>query len=152
MYLGMILGLMGVLPVGSVLIERLAVPESALLPLVGKWFVFWAVGCRLFAAGIKQVRSPEFTARDIFGITDPAARKLVVEIGFGNLAMGTVALVSLWRPGWTAAAATAGCVYLGLAGLAHVRNRGRNRTETIAMVSDLAVAAVLAVYLLGRLL
>jgi hypothetical protein len=152
MYLGIILALMLVLPVGSVAVERLAVPESALLPLVGKWFVFWAVGCRLFAAGVRQVLSPDFTARGIFGIGDPAAGRLVVEIGFGNLAMGAIALVSLVRPGWTAAAAMAGCIYLGLAGLAHLRNRGRNRAETIAMASDLWVAAVLAAYLASALL
>jgi hypothetical protein len=119
---------------------------------VGKWLVFWAVGCRLVAAGVKQVRDPAFTARDIFGIADPAAGKLVMEIGFGNLAIGAIGLVSLNRPGWTAAAAMAGCIYLGLAGLAHLRNRGRSRKQTIAMVSDLAVATVLAIYLLARYL
>jgi hypothetical protein len=150
MYLGMIVALMAVLPIGSVLIERLSVPESALLPLAGKWFVFWAVGCRLSLAGMKQVRDPAFTARDIFRIADPAASKLAVEIGFGNLAIGAIGLASLARPAWTPAAALAGCIYLGLAGVAHLGNRGRSRNETIAMLSDLGVAAVLGLYLLGR--
>jgi hypothetical protein len=152
MYLAMILLLMAVLPAGSVLIERLSVPESALLPLIGKWLVFWAVGWRLLLAGAKQVRDPRFTARDIFGIADPAAGRLVAEIGYGNLAIGAIGVASLWRPGWTAPAAVAGCIFLGLAGLGHLRAGRRNAKETIAMVSDLGVAAVLALYLFGRFL
>ena len=35
---------------------------GGLMPLVGKWFVFWAVGARLFIAGIRQVIQPAFTA------------------------------------------------------------------------------------------
>jgi hypothetical protein len=152
MYLASVLLLMAVLPAGSVLIERMAVPESALLPLVGKWMVFWAVGCRLVLAGAKQVRDPAFTARDIFGIADPAAGRLVAEIGFGNLAIGTIGVASLWRPGWIAPAAVAGCIFLGLAGLGHLRAGRRSRKETIAMVSDFGAAAVLALYLFGRFL
>jgi hypothetical protein len=36
--------------------------------LAGKWFIFWAVGLRLFIAGLRQVINPSFTAKDIFHI------------------------------------------------------------------------------------
>jgi hypothetical protein len=29
------------------------------MPLVGRWFVFWAVGARLLLAGLMQVARPE---------------------------------------------------------------------------------------------
>lgn len=34
--------------------------------LIGKWFIFSAVGLRLIIAGIKQTTDPAFTAREIF--------------------------------------------------------------------------------------
>ena len=51
MYYVLVAGLMVVLPVVSIVIEWLSVPGADLIPLIGKWFVFWAVGVRLFAAG-----------------------------------------------------------------------------------------------------
>lgn len=36
--------------------------------LLSKWFIFSAVGLRLFFAGIKQTTNPAFTAKEIFHI------------------------------------------------------------------------------------
>jgi hypothetical protein len=33
--------------------------------LLGRWFVFWAVGVRLLTAGIRQIAQPRFTAETI---------------------------------------------------------------------------------------
>ena len=60
-----------------------------LMPLIGKWFVFWPVGVRLFAAGMRQVAQPRFTAEHIFQINDRAVFPIIREVGFGNLAMGS---------------------------------------------------------------
>jgi hypothetical protein len=152
MYLAAILALMVVLPIASVVVEWMAGEGSDLLFIVGKWFVFWAVGIRLLAAGIRQVMQPSFTAVQIFRITDPAAEKLVSEIGFGNLSMGLVAALTLLAPGWLVPAGLAGGLYLALAGIKHLANNERTREENIAMVSDLGVAVVLAVALGARLL
>lgn len=152
MYLAAILGLMVVLPVASILIEWMASDGSDLLFITGKWFVFWAVGIRLLLAGIRQVAQPSFTAAQIFRITDPAAEKLVSEIGFGNLSMGLVAALTLLVPGWLVPAGLAGGLYLALAGIKHLTNSERTREENIAMISDLGVAVVLAIALGTRLL
>jgi hypothetical protein len=150
-YLVTILLLMVVLPVVSMLLEAFVFHGSGdFFLLLGRWFVFWGVGVRLFAAGIRQVTRPQFTAQTIFRITDPAAEKLVTEIGIGNLAIGLVGLLSVWIMAWVPAAATAGAVFLGFAGAKHFTNTGRSRTENIAMWSDLWVAAVLLVYLVAR--
>ena len=111
--------------------------------LIAKWFVFWVVGIRLFGAGWRQVLQPEFTARDIFGIEGPEIRPLVQEVGFGNLAMGTLGICSLFRPAWIAPAAVVGGLYFGLAGLLHTLRRGKNAMEQTAMISDAFAFVVL---------
>ena len=58
MYLVSVILLLLVFPAGSVAVEDLAHGGNAdLLHLVGKWFVFWGAGVRLFIAGLRQVGS-----------------------------------------------------------------------------------------------
>lgn len=150
MYLVVVILLMGILPVVSILIEYSGLAASAdLWSLVGKWFVFWSVGVRLALAGIRQIVQPAFTAEEIFGIGDKAARIVVQELGFANLAMGVLAIVTLAAPQWVAAAALAGAIFYGLAGARHVLKGGQNRNEMIAAVSDIFIFAVLAAYLVA---
>ncbi|MFG1301764.1 DUF6790 family protein [Xanthobacter sp. V3C-3] len=143
MYLAVLLLLMLVAPLASVLVE-LVVAGGPAAALVLKWFVFWGIGARLGLAGVKQVAQPAFTAQTIFEIADPKAQVIVQELGFANLAFGLLGLLSLVFPAFLTPAAVAGGLFLLLAGLRHVMRPGRNRTETIAMVSDLAMVAVLA--------
>lgn len=144
MYLAAILVLMLIAPLASVLIEALVVggPVAA---LVLKWFVVWGVGARLGLAGVKQVTQPAFTAQTIFEIADPKAQVIVQELGFANLAFGLLGLLSLAFPAFLVPAAVGGGLFYFLAGVKHALRPEKNRTETIAMVSDLAMAAVLAV-------
>lgn len=144
MYLAAILVLMLIAPLASVLVEAL-VAGGPLAGLVLKWFVFWGVGARLGLAGLKQVTQPAFTAETIFEISDPKAQVIVQELGFANLAFGLLGLLSLAFPAFLLPAAVGGGLFYLLAGLKHALRRGKNRTETIAMVSDLALVAVLAV-------
>lgn len=145
MYYAMIILLMGVLPVASIIIERL-LDHADLVMLIGKWFVFWACGVRLLIAGIRQMLNPEFTARTIFDIPDKGAARVVIELGFANAAMGLVSVASILRPDWVLPAAIVGGLYYGLAGIKHVFNAGRNRIETWATVSDLGIFVALAIY------
>lgn len=150
MYLAVVILFMGVLPVVSILIEHFAMTAgSDWWTLVGKWFVFWAVGVRLAVAGLRQVAQPAFTAEKIFEIRDKAAHIVVQELGFANLAMGLLAVVTLAAPQWTAAAALSGAIFYGLAGAKHVLKGGQNRNEMIATVSDIFASAVLIGYLVA---
>ena len=89
MYLISVVLLLLIFPVASIIFEALWRGSFAeLTPLVGKWFVFWPIGVRLFIAGLRQVARPSFTAEHIFQIKDAAVLPIVREIGFGNLAMG----------------------------------------------------------------
>ena len=147
MYLATVLLLMGILPIGSVLLERFAFGSAIpLIFLAGKWFVFWGVGLRLVLAGLRQFFQPGFTAREIFDIKADEALPLVRELGVANFAMGVVAVLSLWVPTFVLPVAISAGIFYGVAGMRHVAARARSRNETIAMVSDLFIFAVLLVY------
>ena len=143
---------MVVLPVGSILIQLLAFSGSLAFWLVlGKWYVFWAVGARLLLAGLRQAVQPRFTAETILGIKGDAPLHVVQELGFANLSIGLAGIVSIFSGSWVMPVAIAGCLFYGLAGARHVAQRGRNALENTAMVSDLFAFAVLAVYIIAGL-
>jgi hypothetical protein len=151
MYLISVLVLLMIAPAVSVVAEFVTSSTSPdLIGLIGKWMTFWAVGVRLFTAGVKQAAQPSFTARDIFQIDDPRASGLVREIGFGNLAMGLLGLASFLKPEWLAPAAIVGGLYYGLAGLGHLLKGERNAKENIAMLTDFLAFIVLAVFVAMR--
>ncbi len=101
------------------------------------------VGVRLFIAGLRQTIQPRFTAREIFKVEGEAVFPIVREIGFANLSMSTLALVSLLYPVFLLPAALVGGLYYGFAGLLHVAGHERNAKENVAMISDLFIAIVL---------
>jgi hypothetical protein len=151
MYFISVVLLLLVFPALSVLAEALYVPGADIMWLVGKWFVFWACGVRLFVAGLMQTFRPEFTAKSIFDIDAPAAHAIVREVGFGNLAMGTLGLASFTKPEWIVPAALVGGLYYGLAGLGHVFRQG-NFKEQVALWSDFAIFVLLAIFVASRLM
>jgi hypothetical protein len=82
-----------------------------------------------------------------FGIGDPAAEKLLRELGYANVAMGIGGVLSLMLPAWIAPAGLTGGLVLGLAGIKHAMNSRRNAKENVAMTTDLWIACVIALYL-----
>jgi hypothetical protein len=147
MYVIIVFLLLFALPVGSVLAEHSYLHSAApLMLLAGKWFVFWAVGIRLFLAGIRQSLQPKFTARQIFEIESDEVLPIVQELGFANLSMGLLGIVSLPVPAFVLPAAVVGGFYYGLAGIKHTARGGRNFNSNVAMITDLYVFAILASY------
>jgi uncharacterized protein DUF6790 len=147
MYFFIVLAFMFVLPAASIAIDVIVNGTPPNIAVVGKWFVFWAVGWRLLLAGAKQIVQPAYTAREILGLKGDEALILVRELGFANVAMGALGVASLFVPSWQMGAALVGALFYGFAGVNHLRQPHRNRMENIAMVSDLFVAAVLLVVL-----
>jgi hypothetical protein len=140
-----------VLPVISIVVEALPRGGNAdLMLLIGKWFVFWGVGVRLFLAGVRQVAQPRFTAENIFQVKDRGALAIVREVGFANLSMGTLGLITLPKPGFLVAAAIVGGLYYGLAGAGHAARRDKNASEWTALISDVLMFLLLAAFLGAR--
>ena len=150
MYFAVVILLLLIFPAASVIVEDAASRHTvSILFLIGRWFVFWAVGIRLFIAGARQVIQPRFTAEEIFDIRDRASFVIVRELGFANLSMGLLGICSIFRAGWIVPAAIVGGLYYGLAGVGHVFHQHRNAKEYMAMISDGFVFVVLAVFVLN---
>jgi hypothetical protein len=116
----------------------------------GRWRTFCSdgsssFGVRLLLAGLRQILQPRWSAETILGIEGEDVLVVVRELGFANVALGTVGVVSLLVPGWDRPAALAGAIFYALAGVNHARETDRNRHETVAMVSDLLLAVLIGV-------
>ncbi len=149
-YIVIVLLLMLVLPVFSVVNERYILSsDTGLVLLVGKWFVFWGVGIRLVSAGLRQAINPKYTAETILGLKTSEPWVVVRELGFANIAIGTVALGSILAHTWLTACAVAGAVFYGLAGTNHLVTKKRNRLQNVAMLSDLFACGILCAYCLA---
>ena len=140
MYFLMISLLMLVLPLASIIMEAGLRPDMA---VAGKWFVFWMVGARLFAAGLRQILQPRYTAEKILGIQGDANLLIVRELGFANFALGIGGLATLAAASWTPPMALVGGIFYAAAGIQHLLHSGRNRVQSFAMATDLFAAVVL---------
>jgi hypothetical protein len=151
MYIVIVALTMLILPIASILYARSIDPAAAWLPLIGLWFVFWAVGVRLGIAGLRQILNAEFTAKDIFGLEGSGARVIVRELGFANLAIGVVGLLTLLFPAFVLPAAIYACIFYAAAGAMHVGEKSKGLNENIAMVSDLSMALILGSFVAATL-
>jgi hypothetical protein len=152
MYIIIVVCLMLVFPIAGVGIEHWAEHGTApLMLLIGKWFVFFGVGWRLLLAGLRQYFQPRFTAEQIFKTTNPDVLVVIRELGSANLAAGVVGFLSLWFPDFVLPAAIGSGLFYAIAGIRHVAEHDRSTNETVAMISDLGIAIVLAAYVVWRL-
>jgi hypothetical protein len=145
LYLASVLLFMLILPVISIVIDTGYNSGSSIF-YIGKWFVFWAIGIRLLTAGLRQVIKPEFTAKDILHIDSIESHIIVRELGFANICFGLAGVVSMYIPEWRTAAAFTGGLYMGIAGIQHIIKKPSTPNEMVAMVSDIFIFLVMAVY------
>lgn len=118
--------------------------------LFGKWFIFSAVGLRLFLAGIKQTTNPAFTAKEIFHIDSPDSLPIVRELGFANLCFGLIGIISLFMPQWRIVSAFGSGLYYGIAGLQHLLKKPAGINEMFALLTDILIFILLVVYFVTR--
>lgn len=134
------------LPFAGFIIEHLANDSALTIELFGKWFIFSAVGLRLFLAGIRQSTNPAFTAREIFHLEGADSFPIVRELGFANLCFGLVGIISLYKPEWRTVSAFASGLYYGIAGFQHLMKKEAGINEKFALWTDLVIFAFLFVY------
>ena len=148
MYLLSVLLLMVVLPILSIGEEHFYLHSALpLMSLVGKWFVFWGAGIRLFFAGLRQFFQPRFAAEQILGIRSEDSLLFVRELGAANLGTGIVGIASLAKPSFVLPVAVAAAVFFGIAGIRHATDRCRTLNQNITLVSDLFLSLVLLTYI-----
>ena len=128
MYFVTVILLLLVLPLASVAIDALRWgPDVPYVLLIGKWFVFWAVGVRLAIAGVRQVFGRRISPPSRFlRFTSPKRCVIVRELGFartyrwGFLVCAACGISNGSRPpSWAAS--------YGLAGLGHIAQKGEER-------------------------
>jgi hypothetical protein len=148
-YLIIVLFLTLIFPAISVLVEYLMKSGEVLtIGLVGKWFIFWAIGIRLLTAGLRQTITPAFTAKSIFHIVNKDSLVIVRELGFANICFGVLGIMSLIFPAWRIVSAFGSGMYYGMAGINHLIKKSAGSNERIALISDIFVFLSLLVYVL----
>jgi hypothetical protein len=150
-YIFSVLLLMMLLPIASIVTEYFFRYPADIIGLIGKWFVFWVVGIRLFSAGIKQSLNPYFTLEKIFDIHHLKSSVIVRELGFANICMGVLGIISLFSASFRLPTAIAGGLFLGLAGIMHAIRKPASQNEVIAMISNLFVFIILTIYIIYAL-
>ena len=150
MYYIVVILLTVVLPIGSAVVGRVYDSTEPWTILLGAWMVFWAGGVRLFMAGVRQVVQPRFTSEEIFGIKSDEPLPIVQELGFANLAMSALSLLTIADQGLLLGAAIVGGLYYGFAGVRHMTHGEANARRVTAMVTDLVVFVVLTAFVVAH--
>lgn len=128
---------------------------TELFYFLGKWYVFWAGGVRLFLSGFGQTLGVRLTRKRQVEIESAPSEQIAQGVGFAKLLIGLLCIateIAISAPGqlyaiiFPAAAVVAGLFY-ALSGLQHIRMHKRNARQALAMVTDLLVSSVLAVFL-----
>jgi hypothetical protein len=135
-----------IIPVIGFFSEHFLKDASLTFALFGKWFVFSAVGLRLFAAGVQQSVKPAFTAKEIFHINSADSFPIVRELGFANICFGLVGIISLFKPEWRIVSAFASGLYFGIAALQHLIKKPAGANENFALWTDIIIFCVLLIY------
>jgi hypothetical protein len=148
LYLAVVALTMFVLPLASVGCLY-AGGATDLLRVTGASFVFWGVGVRLTLAGLRQYFQPQFTARDILGLKGSESFVIVRELGGANIATGIAGLASLALPTFVPPVALAAAIFYAFAAGEHLKSGHRERNENVALWSDVFIALVLTLYLVG---
>ena len=136
-----------ILPAVASSIERFIDRNQAFtFELIGKWFIFSAVGLRLFVAGIKQTTNPAFTLKEIFHMDSPESFPIIRELGFANLCFGLIGIISLFLPQWRIVSAFGSGLYYGFAGIQHLLKKPVGTNEKFALITDIVIFLFLLVY------
>jgi hypothetical protein len=134
--------------IGAIIFEN----DPSGWPLIGKWFIFWTVGLRLFTAGIKQASNPEFTGTHIFQMKTGEGFVVIRELGFANISLGVMGILSVINDNWRVLAAISGGLFFGLAGIQHLFKKPDTQNEWIAILGDFFVFVMAALYLVFTLI
>jgi len=135
-----------IIPTVGLITEHISQNAFLTFDLFAKWFIFSAVGLRLFVAGIRQASKPCFTAKEIFKIDNSESFPVVRELGFANICFGLVGLVSFCKPEWRVVSAFASGVYFAFTALLHIVRKPSGANEIFALCTDLIIFGVLLTY------
>ncbi len=136
-----------ILPVCSILIEFTVKKIPVDPALIGKWFIFWGFGVRLFIAGILQLFRPGLTAVRIYNLRNAKSFAIIKELGVVNISLGAMGIFSLFNSEGRPIAAISGCIFFGLATIGHFFRKPDTGNGIMSLVTDLLLFSVILLYL-----
>ena len=144
------IALLTVLPITAALIESRIdqVPLNA--TNYWKWFIFWGVGIRLFFKGIKLASTPQITGLSLSSFKNRDSYLLLLELGFANMALGAMGILSLINDQWRLIAAIAGAIYFGLTDMLRLLKKTNSRHERVALVYNILVFLGLVAFMVSQ--
>jgi hypothetical protein len=144
--------LLFILPALFILVHAFAYGDTLpIMLIIGKWFVFFAVGARLVGIGIRQILRPRASAKREFAVTDEHASRIMRILGLVHLSIGLVGVLSLFNTGWIIPSAIVGAFYYGFMGVQNFLTKEKNVYGYIAIGSSAFVALVFTVVVLTNL-
>jgi hypothetical protein len=149
-YLVMNLSFALLLPAISVMAEHFIDHTTITWHLAAKWLIFWGAGMRLFTAGIKQAATPEFTAINIFKMKGKESYVVIRELGFANISLGIMGILSVLNDSWRMLAAIATGIFFGFAAMQHCTKKPCSANEKVALAYDAVIFLSLLAYLFSQ--
>ena len=137
-----------ILPLLSVAFEEIAKGTTTSWQLIGKWFIFWVLGIQLFTIGIRQASDPASEALKIFKLNGKNVYVIIRRLGFANISLGILGILSLINNHWRQIGAISGISFFGFAVLQNLSQKVKTRNEIIAVISDILTSVVMLLYLL----
>ena len=131
------IALIAVLPITAALLESRIDQVSLNSANYWKWFIFWGVGIRLFFKGIKLASTPQ-------------SHLTLLELGFANMALGSMGILSVINDQWRLIAAIAGAIYFGLADMLRLLKKTDGRHERVALVYNILVFLGLVAFMVSQ--
>lgn len=127
------------LPLISVMIEHVEIQTPADWRLLGKWFVFWAFGLRLFTSGIKQASNPSLPTKRY----DNQVFELTRSLGIVNICLGVGGILSLINETWRPVIAILGCLFFGLNSIRSLTGSLISGSQKLNALSDVLSFVIL---------
>jgi uncharacterized protein DUF6790 len=144
------IALIAVLPITAALLESRIdqVPLNA--ANYWKWFIFWGVGIRLFFKGIRLASTPQITGLSITSFKNRDSYLLLLELGFANMALGSMGILSVINDQWRLIAAIAGAIYFGLTDMLRLLKKTDGRHERVALIYNILVFSGLVAFMVSQ--
>jgi hypothetical protein len=143
------IALIAVLPVTAALLEARADGTPLDWPIYWKWFIFWSVGFRLFFKGVRLASTQQATGLSLSSFRNRESYLLLLELGFANMSLGAMGILSVINDQWRLIAAIAGAIYFGLSDLLRLLKKSAGCHERVALTYNLLAFAGLMAYLVS---
>ena len=150
LFTGWCIALIAVLPLVTAVFGSRFDQAALSWPMYWKWFIFWGMGIRLFFKGVKLASTPQSTSLNLSSFKTRESYLLLLELGFANMALGSMGILSVINDQWRLIAAIAGAIYFGLADMLRLLRKPGNRHELVALLYNVLVFTGLVGYLISQ--